>query len=121
MLFRKITFITLALTVLGCSNDSPDDLGIVPIQTGEEITYSQNVKVIIENNCVSCHATVPLNGAPMSLTTLEDVKNAIELRHLIERISRDDGQTGQMPLGGPKMPQQNIDIITLWRDQGFKQ
>jgi len=120
MRFRKITYFILILAITGCSNDSPDDLGITPVKSGDEITYTGNVKTIIDNNCIICHASVPINGAPMSLTSLEDVKNAIELRHLIERISRDDGQSGQMPLGGPKMPQQNIDVITLWRDQGFK-
>lgn len=121
MLLQKSTLILITLTAFGCSNDSPDDLGVEAIPTDTPITYNANVKAIIDNNCISCHSTVPQNGAPMSLATFEDVKNAIELRGLIERISKDNGQSGLMPLGGPKMPQQNINIITLWRNQGLKQ
>ncbi|GEP52040.1 hypothetical protein FNO01nite_27120 [Flavobacterium noncentrifugens] len=120
MVLRKITLLTLAFAAFGCSNDSPDDLGVEAILTDTPITYNANVKAIIDNNCISCHSTIPQNGAPMSLATFEDVKSAIELRGLIERISKDNGQSGLMPLGGPKMPQQNIDMITLWRDQEFQ-
>lgn len=105
------------MLLVACTNDSPDDL------LGEEITgtvtYVVNVKPIITNNCLSCHTAPPVNGAPMQLTTYEDVKNAVLNRGLINRISRQNGENGLMPLGGPRMPQHNIDVLNQWVTDGL--
>jgi hypothetical protein len=73
-----------------CTNDSPEDL----FEGGPiygNVTYNANVKTIITNNCIRCHNAPPVNGAPMQLTTYEDVKNAVLNRGLLDRISRQNG------------------------------
>ncbi|WP_298156939.1 hypothetical protein [Flavobacterium sp.] len=112
----KLTFATILLT--SCNNDSPDDL-IDNVPLPETVTYEANVKSIITNNCLSCHTAPPVNGAPMQLTTYEDVKNAVLNRGLLNRIARQNGEDGLMPNGGPRMPQQNIDIINQWATDGL--
>lgn len=86
----------------------------------EQVTYIQNIKSIIDNNCLSCHGTTPSSGAPMSLTTYENVKEAILNRGLIDRISREVGASGAMPLGGPKLPTNSINLIIQWQNQNFQ-
>lgn len=114
----------LLITLLGfaflasCTNDSTADL-IDTTPINEEITYQLNVKSIIDNNCVECHGTIPSNGAPMSLTTYENVKDAVLNNGLIERIILENGQSGLMPLGGPRLPQNRIDEIIKWETDGF--
>ena len=112
--------ITLTLTsvfITSCSSNSTDDLvGPIPVN----VTYENDVKEIIESNCISCHQEPPINGAPMSLADFESVKQAVLSRGLIDRISRDQGSEGMMPLGGMKLPQNKIDIIVKWRDQEFQ-
>ncbi|AWA31431.1 hypothetical protein HYN48_07135 [Flavobacterium magnum] len=112
----KITF--TGILISACSNDSPDDL--IKAQPGTEtVTYVANVKPIITNNCLSCHTSPPVNGAPMQLTTYEDVRNAVLNRGLLNRISRQNGEQGLMPNGGPRMPQHNIDVINQWVEDGL--
>lgn len=102
-----------------CTSDSLSDLE--DPNNISEITYTTTVKSIIDNNCIFCHGTTPTNGAPMSLTTYENVKDAVLTRGLLDRISRSEGTTGAMPLGGPRLPQNDINAISAWIDADFPQ
>ena len=113
----KFPFIALLLLLFlpGCSDNSTDDL-IEPTAT---VKYNTQVKNIITNNCLFCHQDPPINGAPMRLTTYEDVKNAVLNRGLLDRISRPQGAPGMMPNGGTRLPQPLIDQIIVWKNEGF--
>jgi uncharacterized membrane protein len=116
----KTLFIALSFTsiLVSCTNDNPTTLmDDVPV-TGLT-TYNQNVKSIIDNNCIVCHATVPKNGAPMSLVTYDQVKEAVLNRGLLTRISLENGNSSLMPNGGPRMPQATIDMIIKWEKDGL--
>lgn len=109
----------IPILLASCTNDSPDDLTVtVPVGTADYTTY---IKPIMENNCVSCHAATPNSGAPMSLVTYEQVKQAVQQRGLIDRINRQFGDPLLMPLGGPRLPQPTINLVQEWADQGFTQ
>ena len=113
----------LSLSVLfftACSNVSEDDL-LEPIilESGETVNYIEDIKPIMENNCTFCHSNPPVNGAPMSLITFNDVVFAVENLNLIDRISRENGEAGAMPLGGPKLPQNLIDLVIQWQADGL--
>ncbi|MGQ7946017.1 hypothetical protein [Flavobacterium sp. WC2509] len=114
-LFAVLSFSSV---LVGCTNDNPstlmDDTPMMGLTT-----YNQNVKPIIDNNCVVCHAAVPKNGAPMSLVTYEQVKQAVLNRGLLTRISLENGNGSLMPSGGPRMPQATIDIIIKWEKEGL--
>ncbi|WP_333809942.1 cytochrome c [Flavobacterium sp.] len=112
-----ILSILSCITFNSCTTDSVSDLE--DTQNEGAITYTTRVKAIIDNNCVRCHASVPVNGAPMSLTTYENVKDAVLNRNLIDRISRAEGSSGAMPLGGPRLTQNNIDAINEWANTNF--
>ncbi len=118
---KKSYLFTLSFGLLlltGCTNDTDSDL-IDNSTTTEPVTYTNAVKSIITNNCISCHGTIPTNGAPMSLTTYADVKNAVLNRGLIDRISRSQGADGMMPLGGTRLPQSTINKIIEWNTNGL--
>lgn len=106
--------------LLSCTNHSESDLIDISPPEPEPtlITYNTNVKIIIDNNCISCHTDPPKNGAPMSLLSYEQVKEAVENRGLIERISS-DVPFFMMPFGGPKLPQNLINIIIQWETDGL--
>lgn len=101
-----------------CTNDSEDDLIDNNPQTNI-VTYVDDVGPIIETNCVSCHSDPPVNGAPNSLVNYVEVVNAVVNMDLIDRISRQPGEGGFMPLGGSRLPQNLIDLIEQWEDEGF--
>ncbi|HMI06651.1 MAG TPA: hypothetical protein VK528_03825 [Flavobacterium sp.] len=120
-LVRKLTPIAFILALTGCTNDSTDDLVQNSVTPETNVTYNQNVRTIINNNCIICHGTIPANGAPMSLTTYENVKQAVLERGLLDRISRPQGATGMMPNGGTRLPQASIDVINQWYAQGLQE
>ncbi len=106
--------------VMGCADDSTDDLIMPAVPADTVITYTGHIAAVINTNCTGCHATVPENGAPMPLTTYEHVRQAILERGLIDRISRPQGAEGMMPNGGTRLPQATIDMIIQWQSQGFQ-
>ena len=119
---KRITHILCIsfLTFMACDNaneaDSTEPIIIEPIIP---VNYSINVKLIIDNNCISCHSNPPVNGAQNALTTYNAVKNGVNNNNLIARISAQAGDTGAMPSGGPRLPQNLIDLIALWQADGL--
>ena len=80
--------LVFALLFWGCSNDSESDLMDPPNNENELVTYNDNIKSIISNNCLSCHSNPPVNGAPFPLTTYNEVKTRAESGLLLTAISR---------------------------------
>lgn len=114
-LSRTITLGLLTAVTLSCTNDSESDLiGGTP----ENVTYNETIKPIITQNCISCHSQPPLTGVPMSLMTYDNLKDAVENRGLINRISSSDPNF-LMPSGGPRLPQSEINKIIAWKDADF--
>lgn len=109
--------IPFAFLQQACTNDSTSDL--IDDTVAGEVTYTNTVKSVVENNCLFCHTSPPQNGAPMKLTTYADVKNAIMTRGLLDRISRAQGSPGMMPNGGTRLPQATINKIYEWAENGF--
>ncbi len=113
----QITLLSSIMLFLGCTAVSEEDLvDVTPIP--ETVTYSGHVKSIIDNNCIICHSNPPQNGAPMPLVSYENVKEAVQNRNLIGRISSED-PAFLMPFGGPRLPQNLIDIIIQWNEDGL--
>lgn len=110
-------YLPLFALLFSCSENSTDDL--VNITLPATVTYSNSIKTIIDNNCISCHNSPPVAGAPMPLLTYQNVKDAIQNRGLLNRISRDQGTPGMMPLGGSRLPQTTIDLFAQWQNQGL--
>ena len=111
------TLLLGTVLVSSCTNDSSNDL--LGIEDLDEVTYTNTVKSIMDNNCISCHAATPINGAPNSLTTYENVKEAALNGGLLDRISRNQGAPGMMPSGGTRLPQAVINKVTTWSNQGL--
>jgi hypothetical protein len=116
MIPYKFLLLCGILTLTSCSYESTLDLIDVPFV--ETVTYTNDVKPIIDGSCVGCHGNPLINGAPMSLTTYENVKQFVQNEKIINRISRDINDPQLMPVSGPKLPQPVIDLVIKWKDQG---
>jgi hypothetical protein len=109
-------FITFLFHFTSCTNDSENDLINVP----DTVTYNNSVKAIIDANCIACHG----NSSPaanLSLTNYNQVADADTVDNIIERIELPQGTTGLMPQSGTRLPQNSIDIIKKWRDDGLNE
>lgn len=103
-----------------CTSHTYEDvIEEIPQEQEPNLVTYQEVKFIFETSCVQCHANPPQNGAPMPLVSFQNVKEAIQNRGLLDRISREEGAPGLMPLGGPRLPQQSIDLIFQWNEDGL--
>jgi uncharacterized membrane protein len=123
---RKTIAILILITAISSCSDSDtfediEDNGgtVVPPPSVTDATYSDNVKTIIDGNCVSCHSS---GGAASfrPLTTFTEVKAAVENKDLLGRIQKQTGQSGIMPQGG-RMSQSNIDLVVKWSTDGLKE
>lgn len=120
-LVRKLAAFAFLPLLASCTNDSTDDLILPPPPPEQIITYTNDVKPIIDNNCLFCHTNPPQNGAPIPLTNYEFVKTAVQNHGLLDRISRQQGAPGMMPFGGTRLPESAINIVVRWQQQGLQE
>lgn len=114
-----LSIFSLMFIFLSCSSDSEEE--IIPVPDPDppidnNITYAANVKAIIDNTCVRCHNNPPINGAPMPLTTFQNVRDAVTGRGLINRV-----ENGSMPPNGTDLTSAEIQVIKDWQAGGFKE
>jgi hypothetical protein len=116
---KKLTLLSVLLITIffSCSYNSEEDL-TEEIIIEDLVDYDNDIKTIIDSNCISCHSNPPINGAPIALTTFNEVKSAVENNNLIGRISTDD-LGSVMPSGGPRLPQNIINLVIQWEQEGF--
>ena len=72
------------LILTSCSNESKSDLEDFPLV--ENVTYTNNVKPIIDNNCLGCHGEPTTISAPMPLNSYVSVQEFVQNDIIIDRI-----------------------------------
>jgi hypothetical protein len=102
-----LTFVVLFFTSIQCSTSVIEKAVII-----EKITYNNNVKTIIDNNCVSCH-----NGLQLiiGLDTYSKLRLATENGNLINLINN---ASSPMPPSG-LMSADLIATIEKWVEDGY--
>ena len=115
---RLAIIASFSATFFSCSSHSFDDV-VEPVIIDPELVTYQNIKFVFENICTECHSNPMQNGAPMPLVTFQNAREAILNRGLLDRISREEGESGLMPLGGPRLPQGTIDMMVQWNEDGL--
>lgn len=112
--YKTLIFLSfVVLTIFSCQSSTYDDISPKNITNP---TYAKNIKPIVDANCISCHSQGGTGQYP-NLETYLELKDGCENGKVICRI---EGQTcGEvMPQSG-RMPQSTIDLIKLWKAQGF--
>ena len=78
-------------------------------------SFSECVKPIIEQNCVTCHRNNSPNGL---LQTYDQILEFMENGKILDRIQRDADAAGVMPPSGQKWGGNEIQIIKTWYENG---
>jgi mono/diheme cytochrome c family protein len=113
---KLLAILFLLLFVVACSSDSDDDdMGPQNPPVDTSVTYAGTIKAIIDDNCISCHKSPPVNSAPMSLLTKENVQDAVTNRGLISNV-----ESGAMPPTGTDLTAAQVKSIKGWQAGGFK-
>jgi len=99
----------LSITMSSCSDAVIEEVVIV-----NAVTYNTDVRTIISNNCLPCHAgSSPSAG--LNLETYANVKAAAENGNLLTRIN---SASNPMPQGGQMSPTL-IATIEKWAADGY--
>lgn len=113
---RYITILIAAAALYSCDSHTYEEIG-EDINFEGPVTYNGHVKAIIDANCVSCHAPDG-NASHRPLTNYMEVKDAVQMTNLLERIQMMTGEPEMMPQTG-RMPQDKIDTILEWEADGL--
>jgi len=122
---KTVVFISITLLIIAmlprCYYDSEEFL--YP-DTGAacdtvDVTFSQSLMPILQNNCLSCHANSVATalGGNIRLEDYSDVKLRADDGKLIGTISHGPGFV-PMPQGAPKMSDCNIATVRIWVEAG---
>ncbi len=112
------TFLAItALSFYNCTSVSSEDL-LEPIEEIEYTTYTDNVKAIIDSNCIACHNSGANPAGPFPLETYEEVKNTFMNGNGFTRINLPSGSPGAMPPSG-ELTSNQLTTIDNWADDEY--
>lgn len=101
------------ITWPACNNNDDDDPEAPACNLpGATLTYSTNIKNIIDTYCISCHGG--LGPGPDDYRTYEGMKSHLDEGHILENVVINK----TMPEGGG-MPQAARDSINCWIQAGY--
>ena len=113
---RKVSIALLLFTAITlfqfCSSSKKTTAASAPVTT-----YEGNIKPVIEASCAPCHIAGKGNKK-----ALDNFANAsAEADEMIERIQKNPGDHGFMPMRNPKLPDSSIAIFVDWKKTGLKE
>jgi hypothetical protein len=110
---------TLVFCLIACTKQNEqvliDQSGVQPCDT-TNMSYSNDIAQILENNCVSCHNTTQSNDGVI-LTDYNDVLTQVNNGDLVNVIEHNPGYP-EMPEGLPKLSACTINKIVAWINRG---
>ena len=80
-----------------------------------EAYYNENVAPILLSNCIGCHSGTTA-AAGLALDSYTNVYSTIKSGNLLDRVNRDSGDNGFMPLGAEKLSIADLDILQTFFD-----
>ena len=119
---KKLIYVPIIIIgfLAACKSTKPPvETTTVPLDcSNKTLTYTTDIKSIIETSCAKCHNKN--NKAGYNFLTLESVKKAATSGELLGTIKHQKGYS-KMPMGASKLPQESIDKIECWINNGMKE
>ena len=106
----SVLFLLIAPIIFQFCSSSKNAAAKVPL-----ITYTANVKPIMETRCTPCH--FPPKGNKKPYDTYTRVKG--DITEIIDRVSRNPIDKGFMPLKHPKLSDSTINVLVQWKKDGL--
>lgn len=82
-------------------------------QAVPKVTFASHVQPIIQTKCTPCHT----GGKQETLNTYASAKDHID--EMLERIQKNPGEKGFMPMKHPKLPDSTIQVFMKWKNDGL--
>ncbi len=104
--------IVSSITFITCKKDSSDSSGLPTCTISGSLSYSTNMKGIIDEYCTGCHT--PGGSGPGDYTSYEGIKADLASG----KVGTTTVVNKTMPQG-TTMPQAKIDSINCWIQAGY--
>ena len=112
--FNAIIFSMIFMSA-GCYKDNEKTMYPGDCNT-DNVSFSQTITPIINNNCVSCHTEVDGSGG-ISLANYADIVSCANSGKLLGSIKQESGYKA-MPQGGSPLSDCSISQVEAWIQQG---
>lgn len=98
--------------------------------TSEKVDYSNQIKPILNKRCISCHGGGVKKSGGFSVLFEDEafaatesgkpaiIKGDASASEFIKRLHSDDPPEVRMPYEAKKLPEEEIELLTKWIDQG---
>ena len=87
----------------------------VPVCKSDNPTFLDCVQPIIDHHCLGCHSSASANG---DLSNYDVISSSIMNGDLIDRVQRNEGELGFMPMGANQLNELDIQILMKWKNNG---
>ncbi len=114
MLYKLLFILIFSLGIYSCTNDNQEEFYDSELCDTSNITFSAEIKPILDRNCKTCHLAGSSNG--ITLVTYSDVKKYVDNGRLMGAIKHQAGYSA-MPQGG-KLDDCTISKLDAWIKTG---
>ena len=114
-MLKSFGVLCLMILFTGCSYDSVEELSGAVCKV-ENVSFSQDIVPILNNNCIACHSAFALQGDVNLEGHSEILKYALN-GALLGSISYESGYIA-MPSGASKLSDCNISQVAAWINAG---
>jgi hypothetical protein len=116
-LVPKLIVVLFALSISSCYYDNfEDSYGVNGACDTAAVTFSQDIKAIIGQNCEGCHNGNSASGG-LNLAGHENIQSPALSGSLMDRIERPSSDPLSMPPGG-QLSDCDQKKLTAWINQG---
>ncbi len=120
--------LALVLTPAAAGNPTPEQVAALPPAASRPVSFSQDIKPLLESRCVQCHGHGRVKGG-FRLDTRETllkggdsgtavVPGQSQESHLIELVAGVDPDN-VMPRKGTRLTGEEVGLLRAWIDQGL--
>jgi hypothetical protein len=95
-------------------------LTVQPLQPADDVDFSRQIQPVFAESCYRCHGpNVQMAGLRLDMRPKTEIITPRDSAHsrLIQRVTSGDIHV-RMPLGGPPLASENIDLLRKWIDSG---
>ena len=115
-----VTGIVLISVLSACTYNNEETLYSDDICDTTDVTYSNDILPVFQQNCYACHHVSPTIYGNLDLANFDHIQRVVDNGKLLKNIKHEADGT-PMPQGGTKLSDCTILKIENWIDQGIPQ
>ena len=110
--------IIVSLIILICSSCTREQIMVIELECGEEVTYDDHIRTIFQTSCAyaGCHA----GAAPGDFTNYNGIRNYFDGGLLKRRVVMNRSMPPANAQDGPtSLTDEELELFGCWIDSGY--